>query len=103
MNKQLLLTFVGKFSLLEDDNPRNAPFWFTYELVFTLFYLVVILLKFIPGPRERFPPSALILIYLSLLMVMHGLSGIGQLLIMMGTRNAFWYVNKMPILKKFSI
>jgi hypothetical protein len=86
---QLLLTFIGKYSLLEDDNPRNAPFWFASEFIFTLAYFTVIMFKFLPGSRDRFPPSRLIPVYLILLMLMHGLTAIGQALIMTNTKNAF--------------
>lgn len=87
------MSFVGKFSLLEDDNPRNSPFWFTSELLFTLSYATVISFKFLPGARDRFPPGKLIPLYLIVLMIMHGLSALGQIMIVAGIPNAFWYAS----------
>lgn len=91
LHLQALLTFVGKFSLLEDDDTRNSPFWLATETAFTVVYGTVILLKFFPCTKQRFPPGKLVLTYLLLLMLMHGITALGQLLMLTKTRHAFWY------------
>lgn len=88
---QTLLTFVGKYSLLEDDDTRNSPYWLATEAAFTVAYGSVILLRFLSCSKQRFPPSPLIFVYLVLLMLMHGLTAIGQLLMLTRTWHAFWY------------
>lgn len=86
-----MLTFVANLQLYQDDDPKNAPFWFTTEMCFTLAYLLVILFRFLPQTSPRFPRNPLILVYLALLTIMHALSAIGQGLMMTHKAGAYWY------------